>query len=140
VLRHIAAAHRHSLARHQRSPAPSAAAVADEWPTALWLATLLEASAIVEPKFPESVKKMSDDRQNAPATMRNLDFILVVLRDVVRRTGVILEIARARASISSISPEISRLSFSKLPILIRMPCSASPRGRMPQAWRASAHP
>jgi Protein of unknown function (DUF938) len=39
------------------------------------------------------VKKMSDDRQYAPATVRNRDFILDVLRDVLPKTGVILEIA-----------------------------------------------
>jgi Protein of unknown function (DUF938) len=36
---------------------------------------------------------MSDDRQHAPATLRNRDFILDVLRDVLPTTGVILEIA-----------------------------------------------
>ena len=36
---------------------------------------------------------MSDDRQYAPATLRNRDFILDVLRDVLPTTGVILEIA-----------------------------------------------
>jgi Protein of unknown function (DUF938) len=36
---------------------------------------------------------MSDDRQYAPATLRNLDFILDVLHDVLPMTGVILEIA-----------------------------------------------
>jgi tRNA G46 methylase TrmB len=36
---------------------------------------------------------MSDDRQCAPATLRNRDFILDVLRDVLPTTGVILEIA-----------------------------------------------
>jgi tRNA G46 methylase TrmB len=39
------------------------------------------------------VKKMSDDRQYAPATLRNRDFILDVLRDVLPKTGLILEIA-----------------------------------------------
>src|SRR5271168_1326746 len=43
--------------------------------------------------FQEPVKKMSDDRQYAPATLRNRDFILDVLRDVLPTTGVILEIA-----------------------------------------------
>lgn len=42
---------------------------------------------------PKSVRKMSDDRQYAPATLRNRDFILDVLRDVLPMTGVILEIA-----------------------------------------------
>ena len=36
---------------------------------------------------------MSDDRQYAPATLRNRDFILDVLRDVLPMTGVILEVA-----------------------------------------------
>jgi len=36
---------------------------------------------------------MSDDRQYAPATLRNREFILDVLRDVLPMTGVILEIA-----------------------------------------------
>ena len=36
---------------------------------------------------------MSDGRQYAPATLRNRDFILDVLRDVLPKTGVILEIA-----------------------------------------------
>jgi tRNA G46 methylase TrmB len=36
---------------------------------------------------------MTDDRQYAPATLRNRDFILDVLRDVLPTTGVILEVA-----------------------------------------------
>jgi hypothetical protein len=36
---------------------------------------------------------MSDDRQYAPATLRNRDFILDVLRDVLPLKGVLLEIA-----------------------------------------------
>ena len=36
---------------------------------------------------------MSDDRHYAPATLRNRDFILDVLRDVLPKTGVILELA-----------------------------------------------
>jgi len=36
---------------------------------------------------------MTDHRQYAPATVRNRDFILDVLRDVLPMTGVILEIA-----------------------------------------------
>jgi len=36
---------------------------------------------------------MSHDRQYAPATLRNRDFILDVLRDVLPKTGLILEIA-----------------------------------------------
>ena len=41
----------------------------------------------------ESREKMSDDRQFAPATLRNRDFILDVLRDVLPTTGDILEVA-----------------------------------------------
>ena len=36
---------------------------------------------------------MSDRRQYAPATLRNRDFILDVLRDLLPTTGVILEVA-----------------------------------------------
>jgi hypothetical protein len=36
---------------------------------------------------------MGDDRQYAPATLRNRDFILDVLRNVLPKTGVILEVA-----------------------------------------------
>jgi Protein of unknown function (DUF938) len=36
---------------------------------------------------------MSDGRQYAPATLRNRDFIVDVLREVLPTTGVILEIA-----------------------------------------------
>ena len=36
---------------------------------------------------------MTDHRQYAPATLRNRDFILEVLRDVLPQSGVILEIA-----------------------------------------------
>ena len=39
------------------------------------------------------MRKMTDHRQYAPATVRNRDFILDVLRDVLPMTGVILEIA-----------------------------------------------
>jgi len=83
ALRHIAAA----------PPSPGAG-VADEWPPALLvLATLLDSSAIVELEFSESVRKMRDDRQYAPATLRNRGSILDVLRDVPPMTGVIPEIA-----------------------------------------------
>jgi hypothetical protein len=65
---------------------------------------------------------MRDDRQYAPATLRNRDFILDVRRDALPMTGVILEIAAAQATISSISRKILRLSFSNLRILSRIPC------------------
>ena len=38
-------------------------------------------------------EEMTDHRQYAPATVRNRDFILDVLRDVLPMMGVILEIA-----------------------------------------------
>src|ERR1700722_18126933 len=49
------------------------------------LATSLDASAILGPEFPESVRKMSDERQFASARLRNRDFTLDVLRGVRRR-------------------------------------------------------
>jgi hypothetical protein len=39
------------------------------------------------------VRMMNDPRQHAPATLRNRDFILGILRDVLPTKGVILEIA-----------------------------------------------
>ena len=39
------------------------------------------------------MRNMSDHRQYAPATLRNRDFILDVLREVLPVTGAILEIA-----------------------------------------------
>jgi hypothetical protein len=39
------------------------------------------------------VRKMSDHRQHAPATLRNRDPILDVLRNVLPMAGVVLEIA-----------------------------------------------
>ena len=41
----------------------------------------------------ECVPKISDDRRYAPATVRNRDLILEILRDVLPMTGVTLEIA-----------------------------------------------
>src|SRR5271157_3851258 len=54
---------------------------------------LLSPWAILTPRFRGFVRKMSDDRQFAPATLRNREFILDVLRDVLPRTGEILEVA-----------------------------------------------
>ena len=44
-------------------------------------------------EFRELLRKMNDPRQYAPATLRNRDFIVGVLRDVLPTKGVILEIA-----------------------------------------------
>ena len=63
---------------------------------------------------------MSDDRQYAPATLRNRDFILDVLRDVLPTTGIILEVASGSGEHVVHFVEISRASFSNLPILIPM--------------------
>ena len=58
------------------------------------IATTLAQSAILRPKLWERVRmKMNDSRQYAPATLRNRDFILGILRDVLPTKGVILEIA-----------------------------------------------
>jgi hypothetical protein len=58
---------------------------------------------------------LSDDRQYAPA------FILDVLRDVLPTTGASSKSQAAQASTSFIVREISRASFSNLPILIPTP-------------------
>jgi hypothetical protein len=70
----------------------------------------------------ECGRKMIDHRQYAPPTVRNRDFILDVLRDVLPMTGVILEIASGSGDASFILREISRVSLSNLPILNRKPC------------------
>jgi Protein of unknown function (DUF938) len=71
---------------------------------------------------------MNDDRQYAPATLRNRDFILDVLRDVLPTTGVILEIASGSGEHVVHFANISRLSFSNLPILTGTPCRVSALG------------
>jgi len=57
------------------------------------IAATFAASAILRPTLSERVRLMIDTRQYAPATLRNRDFILGVLRDVLPTKGVILEIA-----------------------------------------------
>jgi hypothetical protein len=78
---------------------------------------------------------MSDDRQYAPATVRNRDFIVDVLRDVLPTTGVILETASGSGEHVAHLREVSRASFSNLPILIPMHGSVSPHGLRRQASR-----
>jgi hypothetical protein len=91
-------------------------------------------------EVPGRVSRMSDDRQYAPATLRNRDFILAVLRDVLPATGVILEVACGSGGhIVHLARNFPTL-FSNLPILIRMPWWALPRGQRPQASRTCAHP
>ncbi len=58
------------------------------------IATTLAQSAILRLKPRERVRMMmNDSRQYAPAILRNRDFILGILRDVLPTRGVILEIA-----------------------------------------------
>jgi hypothetical protein len=57
------------------------------------IATTFAQSAILRPKLCERLRMMNDPRQYAPAALRNRDFILGILRDVLPTKGVILEIA-----------------------------------------------
>src|SRR5271157_6081118 len=58
------------------------------------IATTLAQSAILRPQLWERVRMMMNDpRQHAPATLRNRDFIVAILCDVLPTKGVILEIA-----------------------------------------------
>ncbi len=71
---------------------------------------------------------MSDDRQYAPATLRNRDFILDVLRDVLPMTGVILEIA------SGSGEHIVHFARN-LPSLVFQPSDPDPDARLSvAAW------
>jgi hypothetical protein len=76
---------------------------------------------------------MSDDRQYAPATLRNRDFILDVLRGVLPRTGVILEIASG----SAIIPSIFARDF---PTLVFQPSDLEPDAVLSvAAWVKATH-
>ena len=57
------------------------------------IALTLALPSILRPELRECVRNMSDHRQYAPATLRNRDFILDVLREVLPGKGEILEIA-----------------------------------------------
>jgi hypothetical protein len=83
---------------------------------------------------------MSEDRQYAPATLRNRDFILDVLLDVLPTTGVILEIASGSGEQSFTLRNVFQGSFSNLPIQILMHGSVSPHGIRRQASRMCTHP
>ena len=65
---------------------------------------------------------MTDHRQYAPATLRNRDFILDVLRDVLPPKGVILEIASGSGEHVVHFARNFPVSYSNLPILTLMPC------------------
>jgi hypothetical protein len=71
---------------------------------------------------------MSELRQYAPATLRNRDFILDVLRDVLPMTGVILEIASGSGE--------HIVHFAKnLPSLVFQPSDPDPDARLSiAAW------
>ena len=57
------------------------------------IATVLPRSGSLQPALREWVSQMADHRQHAPATLRNRDAILGVLRSVLPTTGIVLEIA-----------------------------------------------
>jgi Protein of unknown function (DUF938) len=57
------------------------------------IALTLALASILRPELLECVRNMSDHRQYAPATLRNRDLILDVLREVLPAKGDILEIA-----------------------------------------------
>ena len=64
---------------------------------------------------------MTDHRQYAAATIRNRDFILDVLRNVLPMSGVILEIASGSGEhVVHFARNFPSLVF--LPILNRTPC------------------
>ena len=67
------------------------------------IATTLAQSAILRPKLWERVRMMmNDSRQHAPATLRNRDFILGILRDVLRECErVLFRILNANASMGT---------------------------------------
>jgi Protein of unknown function (DUF938) len=66
---------------------------------------------------------MGDDRQYAPATLRNRDSILDVLRDVLPMTGVILEVASGSGE--------HVVHFAKnFPALVFQPSDPDPEARL----------
>ena len=71
---------------------------------------------------------MGHDRRYAPATLRNRDFILDVLRDVLPKTGVILEIASGSGE--------HVVHFARnLPSLVFQPSDPDPGARLSvAAW------
>jgi hypothetical protein len=76
---------------------------------------------------------MSDERQYAPATLRNRDFILDVLRDVLPMTGVILEIA------SGLGEHIVHFARN-FPALVFQPSDPEPDARLSVAAWVKATP
>ena len=75
---------------------------------------------------------MGDDRQYAPATLRNRDFILDVLRDVLPTTGEILEVA------SGSGEHIVHFARN-FPALVFQPSDSEPDARLSiAAWVKAA--
>jgi Protein of unknown function (DUF938) len=74
---------------------------------------------------------MGDDRQHAPATLRNRDFILDVLRAVLPTTGAILEIAKGSGE------HIVHFARS-FPGLAFQPSDPNPEARLSAAWAMAA--
>ena len=81
----------------------------------------------------ERVLTMNDPRQYAPATLRNRDFILGVLRGVLPTKGASSKSRAAPASTSSILRETSRISSSNPLIESQTHCRVSRHGLRPQA-------
>jgi Protein of unknown function (DUF938) len=78
------------------------------------------------------MRKMTDHRQYAPATARNRDFILDVLRDILPTTGIILEIA------SGSGEHIVHLARN-LPSLVFQPSDPEPDALLSvAAWMKAA--
>jgi Protein of unknown function (DUF938) len=74
----------------------------------------------------------SEHRQHAPATLRNRDFILDVLHDVLPKTGVILEIA------SGSGEHVVHFARS-FPSLVFQPSDPDPEARLSvAAWARAA--
>ena len=81
---------------------------------------------------------MTDHRQHAPATLRNRDFILDVLREVLPVRGVILEIGSGSGEhVVHFARNLPSL-FSNPPIQSLTPYGVSPHGRRPQTSRMCA--
>jgi hypothetical protein len=76
---------------------------------------------------------MTDHRQYAPATVRNRDFILDVLRDVLPTTGIILEVASGSGE--------HVIHFARnLPSLVFQPSDPEPDALLSvAAWVKAAH-
>jgi hypothetical protein len=71
---------------------------------------------------------MIDTRQYASATLRNRDFILDILRDILPMTGVILKIASGSGEHVVHFSRNFPISSSSLPIASRTRCRVSRHG------------